>query len=110
MTMTATVELTAIDEELIRIARTLPPERVTQLDDFARFLAFQTKQAKAGMRKRPRKKRWTSSTQPSGSNVSGTTSKPGVWTPYWPQSMQNTRPAWPSRSEAHDSTALLALS
>jgi cytoplasmic iron level regulating protein YaaA (DUF328/UPF0246 family) len=48
MTMTATVELTAIEEELIQIARTLPPERVAQLVDFARFLAFQTTQASNG--------------------------------------------------------------
>lgn len=48
MTMTATVELTAIEAELIQIVRTLPPERVAQLVDFARFLAYQATQASNG--------------------------------------------------------------
>ncbi|MCL4859969.1 MAG: DUF2281 domain-containing protein [Caldilineaceae bacterium] len=49
MTMTtATVELTAIEKELIQLVRTLPPERVAQLVDFARFLAFQTTQGSNG--------------------------------------------------------------
>ena len=49
MTMTtATVELTAIEKELIQLVRTLLPERVAQLVDFARFLAFQTTQGSNG--------------------------------------------------------------
>lgn len=48
MTMTATVELTAIEEELIQITRTLSPERVAQLVDFARFLAYQATQGSNG--------------------------------------------------------------
>lgn len=45
MTVTATVELTAMEKELIQVIRTLPPERVAQLVDFAQFLAFQTQAA-----------------------------------------------------------------
>lgn len=48
MTMTVTVELTAVEQELIRITRTLPSERVAQLVDFARFLAYQTTQRSNG--------------------------------------------------------------
>jgi hypothetical protein len=48
MTVTATVELTAIEKELIQVVRTLPPERVAQLVDFAQFLAFQTQATQTG--------------------------------------------------------------
>lgn len=47
MTITATVELTATEKELVQVARTLPPERMAQLVDFARFLAFQTQAMQA---------------------------------------------------------------
>jgi hypothetical protein len=45
MTMVPTQELTVVEEQLLQIARTLPPARIAQLIDFANFLAQQSRVA-----------------------------------------------------------------
>jgi hypothetical protein len=48
MTMTATLELTALEQELLALVRTLPPNWLAQVMDFAQFLAFQTQTVHTG--------------------------------------------------------------